>query len=390
MAGLTFTDNRSLANALRAVIKKGSFIANVDRENHPALQFVLSTSTPKAIQPAATTTLEMNVETREGPNGELQTEDMFQQIAPTRGGTLERASWSTFRKVHKMAFDQEELAIAGGMAKNPELLYNWYEQKRSSSSAKLCNKFDELFTFGPRTLAQLATREVRGILQQVGFSMNQTTGAYVANPDGGFVGQRYRLMSGEVVTLRDGIDPTLPENPYWRNWAATDDELGFSHTLVDKIALAHSRTNFTSSTMQVISPEAVDAPKKVANPEDNYSTVRRCVIFMGERRYRALRNMFSLGRQEIGNDPLVSMENKTLDMARFACMRRLDDVFGNPIIGLSREHIGLFKFPGYWNRDISIDGEDGSDMTFIEGQRWIGALINQNPRVGCFTIHASW
>jgi hypothetical protein len=389
MAGLSIPNNRSLLNAIRPVMPKGTFVQYVERENHPALQLALDSNLPKDFTPTATTSIELKVEVRPG-NTTLQTTDMFQKTSAQRGGTLETASWSTFRQEWKIAFDQEELLIAGGMAKNPELLYNYVKQKKARASADTCNEFDSKFTFGPRTLAQLAKREVRGVLQLVGFSMNQTNGAYVANPDGDFVGQRQRLMSGEVVTLRDGIDPTLPQNVGWRNWAATDDERGMSFGLLDKIDLACTRTNFTASTMQIISPEAIDAPKKVAKPENNYSEVRRHMIFLSERRHRAIKMMGALGHREIGSDPYAGKEITSLAANKFTCMRRLGEVFGDPIIGIDRQRVGLWRFPGMWEQAIEIDGEDGSDTTMIEGYRYIGSFLNRSPRLGAFVIHGSW
>lgn len=389
MAGLPISQNVSLLNSIRRVLPKGNFIANVERENHPMLQFFMTSKLPKPFSSVTAEGIQLLVETRPG-NGSLQTEDMFQKTAPSRGGTLETASWSTFRQIYKLAFDEEELRINSDGGRNPEKLYNYALQKRARISADTCDQWDSHLTFGPRSLALLGQRNPRGILQCVGFSMNQSTGAYVANPDGGFTGQRYRLMSGEVVTLRDGIDPTLPENPWWRNWTATDDEVGMSFALVDKIDLAASRTNFTASTVQVVSSEAVDAPKKVASPENNDTFERKHVIALGERRYRAAKQMFALGRETIGNDPYVSLEGKRLANHRFFCVRRLDEVFGNPIIGLSREHIGMWKFPGMWEMPIKENGVDGSDTTMVEGFRWIGQALNSNPRQGCFVIHNSF
>jgi len=384
-------DNRALLSAIRAVLPKGSFVQNVDRENHPALQYFLSASLPAPFRPTASTAIELKVQTRPNASG-LTTEDMFDKTTAVRGGTLETASWNTFRQVSKVAFDAEELAIAGGMAQNPEQLYNYVKWKKADASASDCERFDNYLTFGPQSLAEVNERIPRGLLQCVGFSMNQANGAYVANPEGGFVGRRYRLMSGEVITLRDGIDPTLADHPFWSNWAATDDEVGMSHALLQKISRAANRTNFTASTMQVMSSEAIDAPRKVARPEDNASTERAHVIMLGERRFEAYESLMSLWRQEAGSDGYTTLTNgNRMANHRFVKVRRLDGVYGDPIIGLSRRHVGTWKFPGMFGQQIKIDGEDGADATMIEGYRWIGSTgININPRQGSFVIHRGW
>ena len=47
MAGLSIPNNRSLLNAIRPVMPKGTFVQYVERENHPALQLALDSNLPK-------------------------------------------------------------------------------------------------------------------------------------------------------------------------------------------------------------------------------------------------------------------------------------------------------------------------------------------------------
>lgn len=380
--GIPLSSNQNLVNIVRGVQIANQYTGYLNQEAYPITTFYEDHPAPYGFR--FNTSSRLITKSVQGAShaGQMVAEDQFEPVSFSRGPALLSMSWRRARVVFKgLQLDKEETDIASN---TDEQIADYVMQQVTAQNKAIVDSHEFAWLFGPQSLAELNANAFEGLLPQACVTMNQTTGAYQANPTGGFTGMRSRLLSGEVPTLKNGLDPTLPENVVDRNYNITTEKQGIDQDVAQLIRRVRIKTGFTAGRMHTANSE--DSALKGGKRDIGSIGPSKHVVMMGTTDWESYHNLLSLWRDNAGTDALVSMEGNKISGYSYIHVPGLENDFARRIVLVNRENVGMYKSKKFWNYEIPLTSPENADMVLQGGRRFIGQTICDDPRSGIATI----
>lgn len=201
---------------------------------------------------------------------------------------------------------------------------------------------------------------------------SQSSGAFVANTDGGFVGKEFTYLEGGNSTTFFGQDASLVENERLRNFAITHDGT-MNVTTAQQVLLMMRRLN--------VSPFKNRKGELVSTGHN---------LFMSQTFNDEYIYMVNDGPDDRNGDmfPFVVGKLGGIDIKEVPVWNSETD---QPIIVVKGNGLQIKKFDGSWFTEGKMTMMANSDRKYFVATRWAGQLLAEKATRECVAIcHGSF